>query len=106
MAKIPHFKSEQEESDFWDTHVVTDYLDELAPADVTFVDTRPRKTMISLRLDPSAITQLKAIAHQKGVGYQTLMRMWVMERLEHEAKTRQPEIEVSHPPSEVARTSG
>jgi len=106
MSKIPHFNSEQEESDFWDTHSVTYYLEELTPSDATFVDARPRKTLISLRLDPAVITQLKAVAHQKGVGYQTLMRMWVMERLEHEAKTRQPEIEVSRPPSEVAGTSG
>jgi predicted DNA binding CopG/RHH family protein len=92
---MPYFNSEQEESDFWDTHVITDYLEELTPTDAVFVDARPRKTLISLRLDPATIAQLKAIARQKGVGYQTLMRMWVMERLEHESKTRQLEIE--HP---------
>ncbi|MDQ3928752.1 MAG: BrnA antitoxin family protein [Chloroflexota bacterium] len=104
MSKIPHFNSEREESDFWDTHAVTDYLDELTPADATFVDARPRKTLISLRLDPSAIALLKVIAHKKGVGYQTLIRMWVMERLEHEAKTRQDETAATRPRNEVART--
>lgn len=104
MSKIPHFKSEQEESDFWDTHAITDYLDELTPSDATFVDARPRKTLISLRLDQAAIAQLKTIAHQKGVGYQTLMRMWVMERLTHEAETRQQEPESSRMRSEVAKT--
>jgi predicted DNA binding CopG/RHH family protein len=104
MAKVPHFNIGQEEADFWDTHSVTDYLEELTPADVTFVDDRPRKTMISLRLDPSAIAQLKIIARQKGVGYQTLMRMWVMERLEHEVKTKHEEMASTRPRSEVAKT--
>jgi predicted DNA binding CopG/RHH family protein len=49
--------------------------------DLTFVDARPAKKQISLRLDPEAIDKLKAIARRKGIGYQTLIRMWVMERL-------------------------
>ncbi len=84
-AKIPKFASEQEEADFWDTHSVTDYLDELTPVDVTVIDARPRKEQISLRLDRETITRLKALARQRGIGYQTLIRMWVMERLNQEA---------------------
>jgi len=84
-SKIPKFASEQEEADFWDTHSVTDYLDELTPVDVTIVDARPRKEQISLRLDRETITRLKALARQRGIGYQTLIRMWVMERLSQEA---------------------
>jgi predicted DNA binding CopG/RHH family protein len=85
MAKIPQFATLQEESDFWDTHDSTDYLDETTEIDVTFVDARPRKTQISLRLDPDTITRLKAVARQRGVGYQTLIRMWVLERLRQES---------------------
>ena len=85
MSKIPKFASEQEEAEFWDTHSITDYLDELTPVDVTVVDARPRKEQISLRLDRETITRLKALARQRGIGYQTLIRMWVMERLNQEA---------------------
>ena len=81
MTKLPEFKSEQEESEFWDSHELTDYLDETAPVDVQFVDARPRKTLISLRMPPEVIAQLKDLAHARGIGYQTLIRMWVMERL-------------------------
>lgn len=84
MAKIPKFSSLQEESDFWDTHDSTDYLDETAPVDITFIDARPNKTQISLRLEPETISKLKELAKRKGVGYQTLIRMWVMERLAQE----------------------
>ncbi len=84
MTKIPKFSSEQEESDFWDTHDFTDYLDETEPVDIRFIDGRPGKTQISLRLEPETITKLKELATRKGVGYQTLIRMWVMERLAQE----------------------
>ena len=84
MAKTPKFASLQEEADFWDTHDSTDYLDDTTEVDVTFVDARPRKTQISLRLDPQTIAQLKAVAARQGIGYQTLIRMWVMERLRQE----------------------
>ncbi len=86
ISKIPKFTSEQEEAEFWDTHSITDFLDELTPVDVTIVDARPRKEQISLRLDRETITRLKAVAQQRGIGYQTLIRMWVMERLNQEAR--------------------
>lgn len=84
MAKIPQFASEQEESDFWDTHDATDYLDDTVEVDVTFIDARPKKALISLRLEPETITRLKEVARKRGIGYQTLIRMWVMERLASE----------------------
>ena len=84
MAKIPKFASEQEESEFWDTHSFADYLDDTEEVDVRFVDTRPAKTQISLRLEPETITRLKELARRKGIGYQTLIRMWVIERLQQE----------------------
>jgi predicted DNA binding CopG/RHH family protein len=84
MSQLPKFASDQEETEFWDTHDSTEFLDDTQPVDVTFVDGRPAKKQISLRLDPEAIDKLKAIAQRKGVGYQTLIRMWVMERLAQE----------------------
>jgi predicted DNA binding CopG/RHH family protein len=84
MRKIPQFASEQEEAEFWATHDATEFLDETEPVNTTFVDARPPKKQISLRLDPEVIEQLKVIAARKGIGYQTLIRMWVMERMGQE----------------------
>jgi predicted DNA binding CopG/RHH family protein len=86
VRTIPTFKSEQEEARFWDTHDSADYLDDTEPEEATFVDARPRKRSISLRIDADAIDELRDIAGRKGIGYQTLIRMWVMERLEREMK--------------------
>ena len=87
MSKLPRFASEQEEAEFWATHDSTEYLDDTEPVDVTFVDARPPKKQISLRLDADAIEELKAVAQHKGIGYQTLIRIWVMERLAQERAT-------------------
>jgi len=92
MSRIPHFVSEQEEAEFWATHDATEFLDQTEPIDVTFTDARPPKTQISLRFERHTIERLKAVSRRKGVGYQTLIRMWVMERLSREADWREPEI--------------
>ena len=95
MARIPKFHSEQEESDFWDTHDSAEYFNDLPEVEAHFVDARP-KTMISLRLQPELIEQMKVLAEQKGIGYQTLIRIWLMERLKDETAHRSKEAVGSH----------
>ncbi len=84
VDKIPQFKTEQEEANFGDSHDSTDFFDETEAVNMTFIDARPAMKQISLRLDPSVIDQLKSVAVSKGIGYQTMIRMWVMERLGEE----------------------
>lgn len=77
---IPKFKSEREEAKFWKTHAITTFEDDLIEVkNVKFP--RPRKRLISLRLDDAMIAQLKRRATKKGLGYLTLIRMWIAERL-------------------------
>lgn len=82
---IPKFKSLEEERKFWDTHSITDFLKELKPVKVEF--TRPKKKLISLRLDTPQIESLKQIASRKGLGYLSLIRYWINERLSKEHRT-------------------
>ncbi len=79
MKKIPKFRSEKEEADFWATHDTTDYLAETKEVKVKF--TRPTKKLVSLRLDEKNIKELKKLAQGKGIGYLELIRMWVLENL-------------------------
>lgn len=91
-SRIPKFKNDQEAAEFWDTHSVLDYLDEFEVVkDVKFV--RPRKEVVSLRLDRPIVEALRRLAHKKGIGYSPLVRMWLVERLQQEmsrAKTVRP----------------
>ena len=74
---------------FWDTHSLADYLDELEITDdVVFV--KPEKQVISIRLEPKYIHQLRVLANKMGVGYSLLVRRWVVERLQH------PPIKAQH----------
>jgi predicted DNA binding CopG/RHH family protein len=83
MAKIPQFKSDRETAQFWDTHSLADFEDELRPAkDVAFV--KPDRQVISLRLDRKIVRSIKTLAAQKGIGYSSLLRMWVLEDFQRE----------------------
>lgn len=85
--KLPDFNtmSDQEVTDFWRKHDATEFWGDMNDVAETFNDVRPKKA-ISLRLDEKDISELKTFAEKKGIGYQTLMRMWVKERLETELK--------------------
>ena len=84
--RIPVFKSELDEARFWKTHSVADYFEELKEAgSVKFP--KPRKRLVSMRVDDVTIKSLKEIADAKGVGYLTLMRMWIIERLSAERRS-------------------
>ncbi len=83
MARIPRFKSDKEAAEFWDTHSLADFESELHPAKgIVFI--KPDRQIVSLRLDRNLVTTLKHFAHQKGIGYSALLRMWVLERLSQE----------------------
>ena len=75
---------------FWDTHSLTEYLDEFESADdVMFV--KPKKQVVSIRLEPKYVHQLKILANKMGIGYSLLVRRWVMEQLRHlPAKAQHP----------------
>ena len=46
---------------------------------------RERKKNLTLRMEPSYVRAIKAVARERGVPYQTLMRMWIVEQLRREA---------------------
>ena len=82
MAKIPKFKSDREIREFWDKHSLSDFENDLEPAGITFQ--KPRKEVITIRLERPFISVLKAVARRIGIGYSSLARMWVMERIKKE----------------------
>ena len=81
--KIPKFKTTAEEARFWDTHDVTDFLDELKFTDTKFVKkTRQMKNdTITIRVEPQIKEQLEILSITYGVNVSTLSRMLIMEKL-------------------------
>ena len=82
-SRIPEFSSRVEEAEFWDTHDVTDYLDELRPVRVRAAPNLSRG--MTVRLDARDRETLGRIAADMGVGPSTLVRMWIKERLRDHA---------------------
>ena len=79
-SKIPQFRSEAEEARFWDTHDSTAFLDALQPAQLTFSRPKP-KVLVSIRIAKPEVMLLRRIAARKGLGYGSLIRLWLKERL-------------------------
>lgn len=78
--KIPHFASEAEAAAFWDTHSPLDFPEDFQETPVSF--SRPLVTRgLTIKLSDETLGELKSIAHQKGIGPSTLVRMWIVERL-------------------------
>jgi len=71
--------TDEEIAQFWETHSSADYWDELEPVEVEIV--RPEREVVALRLDKPILEQVKAIAAAKGLGYTTLLRIWIKEKL-------------------------
>jgi hypothetical protein len=82
--KAPRFKDEAEAGAFWDTHSPLDYPNEFQEVKATFA--RPLiKKGLTIKLDEKTIGELQQLAHRRGIGPSTLVRMWILERLRTEA---------------------
>ncbi|MCK5134052.1 MAG: BrnA antitoxin family protein [Candidatus Sabulitectum sp.] len=82
--EIPSFKTEEEERQFWQTHDSADYLDWKSAERVILSKLKPSTKTISLRLPESMIEELKLLANKKDIPYQSLLKVYLAERLDSE----------------------
>lgn len=90
IKTVPAFKSEVGERAFWARHDSMDYVDWSKAERVLFPSLKPSVRTISLRLPVSMIAALKALANQRDVPYQSLLKVFISERLEMEFATTRP----------------
>ena len=81
---LPKFSSEDEERKFWASNDSTDYLDWSTARRVNFPHLKPTTRTISLRLPESTIAALKVLANKRDVPYQSLLKIYLSERIEEE----------------------
>jgi len=84
VKRIPRFKNEDEERDFWDKHDFTDYFDLFQPVELDLSELRPSTQPITVRLTKSLIASLKQLAHKKDVPYQSLMKIYLEKAVERD----------------------
>ena len=87
LKKAPKFKSEKEEFEFWSTHDSTEYIDYSKAKSALLPNLKLSTRTISLRLPESLIKHLKVLANKKDVPYQSLLKMFLIERVEEEIGT-------------------
>lgn len=84
LKLLPHFKTEDEERKFWDTHDLTDFMDQLKPVKLDLSKLKPTTESISLRLPGFLLMRIKQLANKRDVPYQSLMKIILAERIEKE----------------------
>lgn len=86
--QIPTFKNEDEEREFWATHDSTEFLDWSKAKRVVFHKLKPSTKSISLRLPESILVGLKMLANKRDVPYQSLLKVFLAEKVEEELRRR------------------
>ena len=84
--RIPKFKSEDEERKFWAEEDTTEYIDWSQSRTAKFPNLKPSLRSISIRLPESLIERYKTLANKRDVPYQSLMKVFLTEKLETETK--------------------
>jgi hypothetical protein len=74
-----HFASLEEASDFWNTHDAGDYEEYLRPLNETLEVAKALPQTVLL--ERSILEKLKKVARQKGVSLETLVNLWLEEKL-------------------------
>ena len=82
--KMPKFKNEKEERDFWSDHDATDYVDFSDAREALFPNLKPTTRTISVRLPETLIDKLKTLANKRDVPYQSLLKVLLAEKVEEE----------------------
>lgn len=88
LKTIPNFKTESDEVKFWENHDTTEYLDwSKALVNPTFPNLKMSTRTITLRVTESLLDSLKMLANKKDVPYQSLMKVYLDEKVREEFAT-------------------
>ncbi|ACO32728.1 MULTISPECIES: BrnA antitoxin family protein [Acidobacterium] len=86
--KIPEFKSEEEEFAFWSKADSTEFVDWSKAEHKKLPNLKPTLRTISVRLPVAMVEDLKILAHQRDVPYQSLMKIYLADRIDQERKRK------------------
>jgi predicted DNA binding CopG/RHH family protein len=80
--QVPVFASEADERRFWESRDSADHVDWGRAERVRLPNLRPSTAAISLRMPISLLERIKMAAHKRDVPYQSLIKIWLAEKLE------------------------
>jgi predicted DNA binding CopG/RHH family protein len=83
---IPHFENEDQERDFWSANDSSALIDWSKSKKAAFPNLKPTTKTISLRLPAFVLDELKVIAHKRDIPYQSLIKIYLKEKIDQELK--------------------
>lgn len=84
--RLPRFKTEAEERAYWESHDSAGYVDWSRAERIRLPNLKPSSTSISLRLPNTLLERIKVAAGKRDVPYQSLIKIWLSEKLDASAK--------------------
>jgi predicted DNA binding CopG/RHH family protein len=82
--RVPTFPSERAEREYWETHDAGDIVDWSSARQVVFPNLKASTETISLRLPTALLADLKVLANKRDVPYQSLLKVYLAERVTSE----------------------
>lgn len=79
--KVPTFTSERAEREYWESHDAADVVDWASARRVAFPNLKASTETISLRLPTALLVDLKVLANKRDVPYQSLLKVFLAERV-------------------------
>ena len=86
LKKIPAHRSEAKEREFWASEDSTDYIDWSRARPLVLENLKPSLKTISIRLPEHLLAELELLANKRDVPYQSLLEMFLAERVEEELR--------------------
>lgn len=87
--QLPEFNNEDEERAFWAENDSADYIDWSQAERVELPNLKRSTKAISIRLTESMVNQLKVLANKRDVPYQSLIKMFLQDRINAEFRAAQ-----------------
>ena len=82
LKKLPKFKTEKEEREFWETHDTSEYFDLSKAERAVLPNLKPSTKTISLRLPESLLDSIKIEANKRDMPYQSLIKVWLAKEIQ------------------------
>jgi predicted DNA binding CopG/RHH family protein len=86
LKEIPNFNSEDVEREFWLKEDSTDYVEWEKGESTVLPNLKPTTRTISLRISESMLNEIRLIANKRDVPYQSLIKIFLKERIDQEFK--------------------
>jgi hypothetical protein len=101
MKKLPFFKTEEEEAEFWDTHDSLEYSEETDE----LILGGPKTETLNIRLESQVKAKIEEYARLKNMDVSDMVRAWIYECLEREIRIRFPEARGGEPAGSVGKSA-